>query len=134
MFLTKKNLFSSHFVPVAVGYGRFSLSSGTVRPPLPTPSSVLWVTSSSSVGLRLPLDVDINTWVILLGIDSRYNEGCTELAKYLFYGLYGRNPLSVEHVLEEFPEDLLDGEFWSPYQRRFSRFTSSETALPPLQM
>ncbi|TNM96078.1 hypothetical protein fugu_017161 [Takifugu bimaculatus] len=43
-----------------------------------------------------------------LGIDSRYNEGCTELAKYLFYGLYGRNPPSVEHVLEEFPEDLLD--------------------------
>ncbi|CAG01269.1 unnamed protein product [Tetraodon nigroviridis] len=43
-----------------------------------------------------------------LGIDSRYNEGCTELAKYLFYGLYGRNLLSVEHVLEEFPEDLMD--------------------------
>lgn len=111
MFLTPKALFSSYFVPVAVGYGRFSLSSGTVRPPLPTPSSVLWVTSSASVGLRLPLDVDINIWVILLGIDSRYNEGCTELAKYLFYGLYGRNPPSVEHVLEEFPEDLLDGEF-----------------------
>lgn len=49
--------------------------------------------------------------ICISGIDSRYNEGCTELAKYLFYGLYGRNPLSVEHVLEEFPEDLLDGEF-----------------------
>lgn len=49
--------------------------------------------------------------IFLSGIDSRYNEGCTELAKYLFYGLYGRNPLSVEHVVEEFPEDLLDGEF-----------------------
>lgn len=62
--------------------------------------------------LDLLLDVEINTSVtFVLGIDSRYNEGCTELAKYLFYGLYGRNPLSVEHVLEEFPEDLLDGEF-----------------------
>ncbi|XP_056249050.1 uncharacterized protein C20orf194 homolog [Seriola aureovittata] len=43
-----------------------------------------------------------------LGIDSRYNEGCTELAKYLFYGLYGRNQLNLEHVLEEFPEEMLD--------------------------
>ncbi|XP_067335248.1 uncharacterized protein C20orf194 homolog isoform X1 [Channa argus] len=43
-----------------------------------------------------------------LGIDSRYNEGCTELAKYLFYGLYGRNPLNVENVTEEFPEEMLD--------------------------
>ncbi|XP_049918064.1 uncharacterized protein C20orf194 homolog [Epinephelus moara] len=43
-----------------------------------------------------------------LGIDSRYNEGCTELARYLFYGLYGRNQLNVEHVLEEFPEEMLD--------------------------
>lgn len=45
-----------------------------------------------------------------LGIDSRYNEGCTELARYLFYGLYGRNQLNVEHVLEEFPEEMLDGD------------------------
>uniref|UniRef100_A0A8D0A070 Dynein axonemal assembly factor 9 n=1 Tax=Sander lucioperca TaxID=283035 RepID=A0A8D0A070_SANLU len=43
-----------------------------------------------------------------LGIDSRYNEGCTELAKYLFYGLYGRNQLNLEHVLEEFPDEMLD--------------------------
>ncbi|KAM3594615.1 uncharacterized protein V6R79_010923 [Siganus canaliculatus] len=43
-----------------------------------------------------------------LGIDSRYNDGCTELAKFLFYGLYGRKPLNLEHVLEEFPEDTLD--------------------------
>ncbi|XP_034050720.1 uncharacterized protein C20orf194 homolog [Thalassophryne amazonica] len=42
-----------------------------------------------------------------LGIDSRYNEGCSELAKYLFYGLYGRNHLNLEHA-EEFPEELLD--------------------------
>uniref|UniRef100_A0A3Q3IIW6 Uncharacterized protein n=1 Tax=Monopterus albus TaxID=43700 RepID=A0A3Q3IIW6_MONAL len=40
------------------------------------------------------------------GIDSRYNEGCTELAKYLFYGLYSQ--LNVEHVLDEFPEEMLD--------------------------
>ncbi|KAM4625546.1 dynein axonemal assembly factor 9 [Polymixia lowei] len=43
-----------------------------------------------------------------LGIDSRYNEGCSELANYLFYGLYGKNQLNVEHVLEEFPEEVLD--------------------------
>uniref|UniRef100_A0AAQ5YCI3 Uncharacterized protein n=1 Tax=Amphiprion ocellaris TaxID=80972 RepID=A0AAQ5YCI3_AMPOC len=41
-------------------------------------------------------------------IDSRYNEGCTELAKYLFYGLYERNPVNLEHVIEEFPEEMLD--------------------------
>ncbi|GAA6224863.1 uncharacterized protein C20orf194 homolog [Lates japonicus] len=43
-----------------------------------------------------------------LGIDSRYNDGCTELAKYLFYGLYGQNQLNLDHVLEEFPEEMLD--------------------------
>ncbi|XP_071778609.2 dynein axonemal assembly factor 9 [Centroberyx gerrardi] len=43
-----------------------------------------------------------------LGIDSRYNGGCTELATYLFYGLYGRNQLNLEHFLEEFPEEMLD--------------------------
>ncbi|TNN52005.1 hypothetical protein EYF80_037811 [Liparis tanakae] len=43
-----------------------------------------------------------------LGIDSRYNEGCTELAKYLFYGLYGRNALILEHNFDEFPDEMLD--------------------------
>ncbi|XP_029972120.1 dynein axonemal assembly factor 9 [Salarias fasciatus] len=43
-----------------------------------------------------------------LGIDSRYNEGCTELARYLFYGLYERRPVNLEHVPEEFPEEMLD--------------------------
>ncbi|CAJ1074647.1 uncharacterized protein C20orf194 homolog [Xyrichtys novacula] len=43
-----------------------------------------------------------------LGIDSRYNEGCTELAKYLFYELYGKNQLNLEHAFEEFPEEILD--------------------------
>ncbi|XP_019718270.1 dynein axonemal assembly factor 9 [Hippocampus comes] len=43
-----------------------------------------------------------------LGIDSRYNEGCAELAKYLFYGLYGRSPINVEHPLDACPEDMLD--------------------------
>uniref|UniRef100_A0A3P9B269 Dynein axonemal assembly factor 9 n=1 Tax=Maylandia zebra TaxID=106582 RepID=A0A3P9B269_9CICH len=41
-------------------------------------------------------------------IDSRYNEGCTELAKYLFYGLYEQNQVNLEHGLEEFPEEMLD--------------------------
>ncbi|XP_029316767.1 LOW QUALITY PROTEIN: uncharacterized protein C20orf194-like [Cottoperca gobio] len=43
-----------------------------------------------------------------LGIDSRYNDGCTELAKFLFYGLYGRNQLNLDLALEEFPEEMLD--------------------------
>ncbi|XP_061600312.1 uncharacterized protein C20orf194 homolog isoform X1 [Cololabis saira] len=43
-----------------------------------------------------------------LGIDSRYNEGCSELAKYLFYGLYGRDQGNLEHALEEFPEEMMD--------------------------
>uniref|UniRef100_A0A8C2ZL17 Dynein axonemal assembly factor 9 n=1 Tax=Cyclopterus lumpus TaxID=8103 RepID=A0A8C2ZL17_CYCLU len=43
-----------------------------------------------------------------LGIDSRYNVGCTELAKYLFYGLYGRNALILQHDLDEFPDEMLD--------------------------
>uniref|UniRef100_A0A3Q3ADK8 DAAF9 N-terminal domain-containing protein n=1 Tax=Kryptolebias marmoratus TaxID=37003 RepID=A0A3Q3ADK8_KRYMA len=43
-----------------------------------------------------------------LGIDSRYNEGCTELAKYLFYDLYGQNQLNLEPAFEEFPEETLD--------------------------
>lgn len=43
-----------------------------------------------------------------LGIDSRYNEGCTELAKYLFYGLYGRKQLTLDYAVEEFPEEMLD--------------------------
>ncbi|XP_037551131.1 dynein axonemal assembly factor 9 [Nematolebias whitei] len=43
-----------------------------------------------------------------LGIDSRYNMGCTELAKYLFYELYGQNQLNLEQALEEFPEETLD--------------------------
>ncbi|CAN9502622.1 unnamed protein product [Ophioblennius macclurei] len=43
-----------------------------------------------------------------LGIDSRYNEGCTELARYLFYGLYERQQVSLEHAVEDFPEETLD--------------------------
>uniref|UniRef100_A0A3P9NJ15 Dynein axonemal assembly factor 9 n=1 Tax=Poecilia reticulata TaxID=8081 RepID=A0A3P9NJ15_POERE len=43
-----------------------------------------------------------------LGIDSRYNEGCTELAKYLFYGLYERNQPNLEHAFDDFPEEMLD--------------------------
>uniref|UniRef100_A0A8C5AVQ8 Dynein axonemal assembly factor 9 n=1 Tax=Gadus morhua TaxID=8049 RepID=A0A8C5AVQ8_GADMO len=44
----------------------------------------------------------------VLGIDSRYNAGCTELANFLFYGLYGKNQMNLDHVLEEFPEEVLD--------------------------
>ncbi|XP_053701726.1 uncharacterized protein C20orf194 homolog isoform X1 [Synchiropus splendidus] len=38
-----------------------------------------------------------------LGIESSYNEGCRELAKYLFYGLYEKNPLNLDLQL------MLDG-------------------------
>lgn len=57
------------------------------------------------------------TLLCILGIDSRYNEGCTELAKFLFYGLYGRNHLNLENALEDFPEEMLDGEFSSDFSQ-----------------
>lgn len=100
------------FLAAAAACARSRLFSRTVRPPPLTASSAPSVRSRSSLCLCSLLDPGMNMSVIFLsGIDSRYNEGCTELAKYLFYGLYGRNSLSVEHVVEEFPEDLLDGEF-----------------------
>ncbi|KAM9477263.1 dynein axonemal assembly factor 9 [Clarias gariepinus] len=40
-----------------------------------------------------------------LGIDSRYNEGCSELASYLFFGLYQHNQ---KQFCEDFPEEVLD--------------------------
>ncbi|KAM9356171.1 dynein axonemal assembly factor 9 [Pholidichthys leucotaenia] len=42
-----------------------------------------------------------------LGIDSRYNNGCTELAEYLFYGLYGQNQMPLEQTVE-FSDDIMD--------------------------
>lgn len=57
-----------------------------------------------------PTDEDV--FLVISGIDSRYNEGCTELAKYLFYELYGQNQLSLEQALEGFPEETLDGDCW----------------------
>lgn len=44
--------------------------------------------------------------VVSLGIDSRYNEGCSELASYLFFGLYQHNQ---KQLCDEFPEEVLDG-------------------------
>ncbi|KAI1887390.1 hypothetical protein AGOR_G00189810 [Albula goreensis] len=43
-----------------------------------------------------------------LGIDSRYNEGCSELANYLFFGLYSQNHLQLDRFCEDFPEEVLD--------------------------
>ncbi|KAL2098751.1 hypothetical protein ACEWY4_005231 [Coilia grayii] len=43
-----------------------------------------------------------------LGIDSRYNEGCTELANYLFFGLYRPNQLDLDHISDDFAEEILD--------------------------
>lgn len=45
--------------------------------------------------------------------------GCTELAKYLFYGLYGVNQPNMENALDEFPEEMLDGEFPSFSSSKF---------------
>lgn len=33
----------------------------------------------------------------------------------MFYGLYEQNQVTLEHGLEEFPEEMLDGECWSRY-------------------
>ncbi|KAG5848195.1 hypothetical protein ANANG_G00095880 [Anguilla anguilla] len=43
-----------------------------------------------------------------LGIDSRYNEGCSELANFLFFGLYSQSQLQLDRFCEEFPEEVLD--------------------------
>ncbi|XP_039335392.1 dynein axonemal assembly factor 9 isoform X2 [Saimiri boliviensis] len=42
----------------------------------------------------------------ILGIDSRYNEGCRELANYLLFGLYNQNTSDFEKT--EFSEEVLD--------------------------
>ncbi|XP_056616452.1 uncharacterized protein C20orf194 homolog [Triplophysa dalaica] len=43
-----------------------------------------------------------------LGIDSRYNVGCSELANYLFCGRYKHNRFDIEQIPEDFPEEVLD--------------------------
>uniref|UniRef100_A0A9L0S0N4 Dynein axonemal assembly factor 9 n=1 Tax=Equus caballus TaxID=9796 RepID=A0A9L0S0N4_HORSE len=42
----------------------------------------------------------------ILGIDSRYNEGCRELANYLLFGLYNQNISDFEKT--GFSEEVLD--------------------------
>uniref|UniRef100_A0A663ND22 Chromosome 20 open reading frame 194 n=1 Tax=Athene cunicularia TaxID=194338 RepID=A0A663ND22_ATHCN len=42
----------------------------------------------------------------ILGIDSRYNEGCRELANYLLFGLYNQSNNDFERT--GFPEEVLD--------------------------
>ncbi|KAL4680356.1 hypothetical protein H8959_022297 [Pygathrix nigripes] len=42
----------------------------------------------------------------ILGIDSRYNEGCRELANYLLFGLYSQNTSDFEKT--GFSEEVLD--------------------------
>ncbi|XP_006894319.1 PREDICTED: uncharacterized protein C20orf194 homolog [Elephantulus edwardii] len=42
----------------------------------------------------------------ILGIDSRYNEGCKELANYLLFGLYDQNSNDFEKA--GFSEEILD--------------------------
>lgn len=44
----------------------------------------------------------------LTGIDSRYNEGCKELANYLLFGLYNQNTSDFEKT--GFSEEVLDGK------------------------
>lgn len=45
----------------------------------------------------------------LAGIDSRYNEGCRELANYLLFGLYNQNTSDFEK--SGFSEEVLDGKY-----------------------
>lgn len=45
----------------------------------------------------------------LAGIDSRYNEGCRELANYLLFGLYNQNTSDFEKT--GFSEEVLDGKY-----------------------
>uniref|UniRef100_A0A8D2NDF1 Uncharacterized protein n=1 Tax=Zonotrichia albicollis TaxID=44394 RepID=A0A8D2NDF1_ZONAL len=45
-------------------------------------------------------------WFCFAGIDSRYNEGCRELANYLLFGLYNQNNNDFERT--GFPEEVLD--------------------------
>lgn len=45
----------------------------------------------------------------LAGIDSRYNEGCRELANYLLFGLYNQNASDFEKT--GFSEEVLDGKY-----------------------
>ncbi|XP_040275265.1 uncharacterized protein C20orf194 homolog [Bufo bufo] len=42
----------------------------------------------------------------ILGIDSRYNEGCRELANYLLFDLYSQRSMEFEKTA--FPEEVLD--------------------------
>ncbi|XP_038649134.1 uncharacterized protein C20orf194 homolog [Scyliorhinus canicula] len=42
----------------------------------------------------------------ILGIDSRYNEGCRELANYLFFDLY--NLTNIDSDVSDLPEEVLD--------------------------
>ena len=42
------------------------------------------------------------------GIDSRYNEGCRELANYLLFGLYNQSNNDFEK--SGYPEEVLDGK------------------------
>lgn len=86
-----------------------------VRHPGWTASSALSVSSDlrpaalMAVSFSIDRKSDHVCVLCLSGIDSRYNEGCAELAEYLFYGLYGRSQLNMEHFPEEFPEEMLDG-------------------------
>ncbi|XP_026581893.1 uncharacterized protein C20orf194 homolog, partial [Pseudonaja textilis] len=43
---------------------------------------------------------------LFAGIDSRYNEGCRELANYLLFDLYSQNNNEFERA--GFPEEVLD--------------------------
>ncbi|XP_075922037.1 dynein axonemal assembly factor 9 isoform X1 [Petromyzon marinus] len=42
----------------------------------------------------------------ILGIDSRYNEGCSELANYLLFGFYAQDHSELDR--KSFPEEVLD--------------------------
>ena len=43
----------------------------------------------------------------ILGIDSRYNEGCQELANYLLFGFFSSRKAELEK--SGFPDEIVDG-------------------------
>ncbi|CAI9567826.1 unnamed protein product, partial [Staurois parvus] len=56
--------------------------------------------------LRKPSKTAPDGILCILGIDSRYNEGCRELANYLLFDLYSQRNADFERT--GFPEEVLD--------------------------
>ncbi|XP_015271849.1 PREDICTED: uncharacterized protein C20orf194 homolog [Gekko japonicus] len=67
--------------------------------------SVFWRVKATLLPL-FPSPSDLQSNFPFKGIDSRYNEGCRELANYLLFGFYNQN--NNEFEKSGFPEEVLD--------------------------